>query len=70
MVEQEGDRGVNIRSAHEVIVVQDQQTGGGQGGQVVDQAGDHDLRWGRPRGLKPRQHPTAAVGGHRLKSGD
>ena len=38
VVEQEGDRGVDGRGAHEVVVVQDQQTGGGQGGQVVDQA--------------------------------
>jgi hypothetical protein len=39
---QEGDRGVDGRGAHEVVVVQDQDTGGGQGSQVVDLAGDQN----------------------------
>ena len=62
VVEQEGDRGVDVRGAHEVVVVQDQQTGGGQGGQVVDQLGDHDLGRRRLRGVEPGQRPRPQAG--------
>jgi hypothetical protein len=51
VLEQEGDRGVNARGAHQVVIVQDQQAGPGQGGQVVDQDGDHDFGGWRARGL-------------------
>jgi len=42
VLEQEGDRVVHGRGAHEVVVVRDQDTGGGQSSQVVDQAGDQN----------------------------
>ena len=42
LLEQEGDHGVHGRGAHEVVVVQDQDTGGGQGSQVVDLASDQN----------------------------
>ena len=59
VVEQEGDRGVDGRRAHEVVVVEDQQTGVGQGGQVVDQVGEHDLGRRRLRGVEPGQRRRA-----------
>ena len=70
VVEQEGDRGVDGRGAHEVVVVQDQQAGGGQNGQVIDQFGDQDLGWRRPGSVEPGQRPAAAGWGHRLQGGD
>jgi hypothetical protein len=53
-----------------VVVVQDQQTRSGQGGQVVDQLGDHDLGRRRPRGVEPGQRPLPAGGRDRLEGGD
>ena len=70
VVEQEGDRGMDVRSLHQVVVVQDQQTGGGQGGQVVDQAGDHNLRWRRLRGVEPGHRPAPTGRSDRLQGGD
>ena len=42
VLKQEDDRVMHGRGAHEVVVVKDQDTGGGQGSQVVDQAGDQN----------------------------
>jgi hypothetical protein len=70
VVEQEGDRGMDGRGAHQVVVVQDQQARVGQGGQVVDQLGDHDLGRRRPRGLQPGQRPAPAGGGDRPEGAD
>ena len=70
VVEQERDRGVDGRGACEVVVVEDQQTGGWQGGQVVDEDGDHDLGRRRPRGVEPGQRPPACGRGDRLEGGD
>jgi hypothetical protein len=55
---------------HEVVVVHDQQTRRGQGDQIVDQAGDHDLRRRRPRGLEQGQRPPPAGRSDRLQGGD
>ena len=71
MLEQEGDGGVDGRGAHQVVVVQHQQARLGQGGQVVDQAGEDGLgrRRGR-RGVQPGQRRAATGGGDRLEGGD
>jgi hypothetical protein len=70
VVDQEGDRGLDGRGAHEMVVVQDEQAGRWQGDEVVDQAGEHHLRWRRLGGVEPGQRPPAAFGGDRLHGGD
>jgi hypothetical protein len=71
VIEQEGESLVDGGRAHQVVVVQHQQARGGQGGQVVDQAGEDGCgrRCGQ-RGIQSGQRRAAAGGGDGLESSD
>jgi hypothetical protein len=70
VVDQEGDGLVNGERANQMVIVEDQQAGLGQHGQVVEQVGQHDLGKRRRRSVEPGQRGSAKRRRDGLERGD
>ena len=61
---------VDGRRSHDVVVIQYKQCAAGQCRQVVEQAGEHDLRRRPRRRVEQGQRRTAALGSDGLEGSD
>jgi hypothetical protein len=69
VLDQEQHRLLHVHGLNDVVVVEHQHDIVGEGGEVVEQAGDHRLQGGGV-GLKHPQRVASDIGAHLLEGGD